>query len=105
MSHSYFVVMLDYGGTRGLEATVHPEDTRRDIVDRLVTGEDDPDRVVFIHYVAGFTIEDVTEDIMLDVGDGIQDRAERDYERQCARYYGGDIDSLREKQIEGWRLK
>lgn len=59
-SHSYFVVMIDYG-QRGLEAVVHPEDTRRDIVAMLKSGESK--HVVFIHHIDGLFIEDVTEEI------------------------------------------
>lgn len=59
-SHSYFVVMQDYG-KRGLEAVVHPEDTRRDVVAQLASGESK--HVVFIHHVDGLFIEDVTEEL------------------------------------------
>ena len=59
-SHSYFVVMIDYG-KRGLEAVVHPEDTRRDIVAQLASGESK--HVVFIHHVDGLFIEDVTNEL------------------------------------------
>ena len=59
-SHSYFVVMCDYG-KRGLEAVVHPEDTRRDIVAQLASGESK--HVVFIHHVDGLFIEDVTDEL------------------------------------------
>jgi len=59
-SHSYFVVMIDYG-KRGLEANVHPEDTRRDVVSMLASGESK--HVVFIHHVDGLFIEDVTDEL------------------------------------------
>jgi len=59
-SRSYFVVMLDLG-KRGFEAVVHPEDTRRDIVARIVSGE--IKHVAFIHYIDGLYVDDVTEDI------------------------------------------
>lgn len=59
-THSYFVVMIDYG-QRGLESVVHPEDTRRDIVAMLKSGESK--HVVFIHRVDGLSIEDVTDEI------------------------------------------
>lgn len=58
--HSYFVVMLDHG-KRGLEAIVHPEDTRRAVVEALAHGESK--HVVFIHYVDGLFIEDVTQEL------------------------------------------
>ena len=57
---SYFVVMQDYG-RKGLEAVVHPEDTRRDIVSQIAFGESK--HVVFIHQVDGLFIEDVTDEI------------------------------------------
>jgi hypothetical protein len=59
-SHSYFVVMLDLG-KRGLEAIVHPEDTRRDVVQMLASGESK--HVCFIHHVDGLYIEDVTDEL------------------------------------------
>ncbi len=59
-SHSYYVVMEDHG-KRGLEAIVHPEDTRRTIVEMLKSGESK--HVVFIHHVDGLFIEDVTSEI------------------------------------------
>lgn len=59
-SHSYFVVMIDYG-KRGLEAVVNPEHTRRDIVEMLASGESK--HVVFIHHVDGLFVEDVTDEL------------------------------------------
>ena len=56
ISHSYFVVMVDYG-KRGREAIVDPELTRRDIVANLVSGE--YGHVNFIHHVDGGLVEDV----------------------------------------------
>ena len=67
-SHSYFVVMIDYGpnypgktGPSGLEAVVNPEKTRLDIVDELASGESK--HVAFIHHVDGLYIEDVTNEL------------------------------------------
>lgn len=60
ISHSYFVVMIDHGN-RGLEAIVHPEDTRRDIISMLATGESK--HVCFIHHVDGLLVEDVTDEL------------------------------------------
>jgi len=59
-THSYYVVMQDYG-KKGLEAVVHPEDTRRDIVAQLASGESK--HVVFIHHVDGLYVEDVTNEL------------------------------------------
>ena len=60
-SHSYFVVMIDHG-KRGLEAIVHPERTRRDIIDMVRFGEFRD--IVFIHFIDGLFIEDVTQEIL-----------------------------------------
>jgi hypothetical protein len=59
-SHSYYVVMIDYGA-RGLEAVVHPEDTRRAVIEQLATGESK--HVVFIHHVDGMYIYDCTDEL------------------------------------------
>ncbi len=69
-SHSYHVVMIDHG-KRGLEAIVHPERTRRDIIDMVRHGEFK--EIAFIHYVkvkvpldglSYSSVEDVTQEIM-----------------------------------------
>lgn len=60
ISHSYFVVMTDLGQL-GLEAIVHPERTRRDIVSMIKSGE--WEHVVFIHHVDGLYVEDVTNEL------------------------------------------
>lgn len=59
-SHSYYVVMIDYGKP-GLAADVRPELTRRAVVEMLASGESK--HVVFIHHVDGLFIEDVTEEL------------------------------------------
>lgn len=59
-SHSYYVVMQDLGKL-GLEANVHPEDTRRAVVEQLAHGE--YKHVVFIHHVDGLFVEDVTNEL------------------------------------------
>ena len=62
MSHSYFVVMRDFG-RRGWEAIVDPEITRRGVISRIVSGE--YSNVVFIHHVeTGNFVVDVTAEIM-----------------------------------------
>lgn len=60
-SHSYFVVMQDYG-KRGLEATVQPEQTRRAIVEMIQHGEFKD--IAFIHHIDGLYLEDVTMELM-----------------------------------------
>jgi hypothetical protein len=64
-SHSYFVVMQNFG-RRGLEANVHPEDTRRQIVEGLKEGQ--YTHVVFIHHVEGGLVEDVTDELFEEAG-------------------------------------
>lgn len=61
IKHSYFVVMIDHG-RRGLEAVVHPEDTRRDVVAMIASGE--YSHIVFIHHVDAGLVEDVTDDLV-----------------------------------------
>ena len=60
-SHSYFVVMQDYG-QRGLEAIVAPEMTRRSIVSAIKSGE--YKLIEFIHHVDGLFVEDVTAELI-----------------------------------------
>jgi hypothetical protein len=59
----YFVVMINYG-RRGREAIVDPEITRREVVSRIASGE--YKNISFIHEVADFNVEDVTEDILVE---------------------------------------
>jgi hypothetical protein len=62
VTHSYFVVMRDFGGRIGLGADVTPELTRRNIIDRIKSEE--LDRIVFIHHVADGVAEDVTAELI-----------------------------------------
>ncbi len=64
-SHSYYVVMVDFG-RKGLEAIVHPEVTRRGIVERIRTGEYKD--VAFIHHVDGLYVYDCTAELFHDAG-------------------------------------
>jgi hypothetical protein len=57
----YFVVMIDYG-RRGREAIVDPEITRREVISRIASGE--YANISFIHEVADFAVEDLTEEIL-----------------------------------------
>ena len=57
----YFVVMIDYG-RRGREAIVDPEITRREVISRIASGE--YQNISFIHEVADFAVEDITEEIL-----------------------------------------
>jgi hypothetical protein len=60
-SHSYFVVMVDYG-RRGCEAVVDPEITRRGVIERIQSGE--YKNVVFIHEVNGGHVDDLTDELL-----------------------------------------
>ncbi len=61
ISHSYFVVMIDYG-QRGLEAIVQPEVTRREVIARIKSHEYQD--IVFIHHVDDGLVEDVTSELI-----------------------------------------
>lgn len=64
-SHSYFVVMIDYG-KRGLEAIVDPEITRREVIARIRSCEYPRDRIEFIHHVdqSDGSILDMTDELL-----------------------------------------
>jgi hypothetical protein len=57
----YFVVMIDYG-RRGREAIVDPEITRREVIERVASGE--YRNICFIYEIADVAVEDVTEEIL-----------------------------------------
>ncbi len=61
ISHSYYVVMIDYG-KRGLEAVVQPEITRREVVARIKSGEYRD--IAFVHWIADGLVEDVTSELI-----------------------------------------
>jgi hypothetical protein len=60
-SHSYYVVMEDFG-QRGLEAIVTPETTRRAVVNFIKGGN--YRLIAFIHHVDGLFVEDVTDELI-----------------------------------------
>jgi hypothetical protein len=66
MTHSYFVVMQDFG-RGGLEATVRPEETKRDIIDLIKSGE--YEKIAFIHRVHDGIAEDLTEELLAEAAD------------------------------------
>lgn len=76
----YFIVMQDYG-RRGREAIVDPEQTRRDVVARIKSGEYGV--IAFIHQVRDCTVEDVTNDLLKEAGFYEQEIDRIDY--QAAR--------------------
>ncbi len=87
-SHSYFVVMVNHGKS-GLEAIVHPEDTRRKIIDMIASGEFE--HIVFIHHVDGLYVEDVTDELVDEaetatVSEGLAQLAERDHARDLRKH-------------------
>ena len=61
-SHSYYVVMVDYG-RRGQEAIVDPEVTRSGVISRIASGEYGQE-ISFIHHVADGLVEDVTDELI-----------------------------------------
>lgn len=65
ISHSYFVVCIDYG-RKGREAVVDPEITRRGVVERIQSRE--YDRIAFIHHVHDDICEDVTNELLKEAG-------------------------------------
>lgn len=71
MTHSYYVVMIDYG-KRGLEAIVDPEITRREVIDRIATGEYDD--FLFIHHIHDGVCEDVSDELMREANNVIAER-------------------------------
>ena len=77
----YFVVMIDYG-RRGREAIVDPEITRREVVSRIASGE--YKNISFIHEIADFNVEDVTEDILAEAA--LPEIAPSDAELQAAAF-------------------
>lgn len=62
----YFVLCSDYG-RKGREAIVDPEETRRDIVDR-VRRSDYRGAIHFIHQIRDGLCEDVTNEILSEAG-------------------------------------
>ncbi|MFA6984596.1 MAG: hypothetical protein WC213_00120 [Arenimonas sp.] len=60
-----YLVLIDYGRGRGMEAIVHPEDTRRQIVEQVrdVLASDDLS-LVHVKEIDGNYIFDVTEEIV-----------------------------------------
>jgi hypothetical protein len=64
ISHSFYVLMIDYG-KKGLEAIVSPEQTRRSIIEE-VRGiiSEGRNSVAFVKFVDGNWICDVTDEIM-----------------------------------------
>jgi len=65
---NYFIVMIDYGNHRGFEAVVHPEDTRRQIIEQVreVLASDDL-HLVHVKHIDGNYCEDVTAEIVAEV--------------------------------------
>jgi len=60
----YYIVMIDYPQFNSREAVVNPELTRNAIIARIVTGEYDPDRILWIHEIADGLAIDVTDELI-----------------------------------------
>jgi hypothetical protein len=62
----YWIVMIDFGGRLGMEATVNPEDTRADIVSKVreTIKEGSSKRLVHVKEIDGNYCEDVTDDFI-----------------------------------------
>lgn len=61
-SHSYYVVMCDYG-RRGREAIVDPEVTRAGVISRIASGEYGQE-IIFIHLIEDGLVDDVTDELI-----------------------------------------
>jgi hypothetical protein len=68
MSYDYFIVMQNFG-RRGLEATVHPEETKREIIDLIKCGE--YETIAFIHRIHDGMVEDLTEELLAQAAEEI----------------------------------
>jgi hypothetical protein len=66
MNYDYFCVMVDYG-RRGLEAVVRMEETKRDILDLIKSGE--YDKIAFIHRIHDGVCEDLTEELLAEAAE------------------------------------
>lgn len=67
MNHSYYVVMIDYG-SKGREAIVDPEITRREVIARIKSGE--YRTINFIHHIDTDSgcVTDVTNEFLKEAG-------------------------------------
>lgn len=73
----YYVVMMNHG-KRGREAIVDPEITRREVINRILMLEYDPEQISFIHHVTSAGVDDVTFAII----------------SECARAALGDVQPI-----------
>jgi len=83
VSPTYFVVMIDYG-RRGREAVVDPEQTRREVVARIKSGE--YKKILFIHRVDKYGREDLTEELQAEALPLSYPLDEEPAGRQAARF-------------------
>lgn len=58
----YYVIMINF--RTGLEAIVHPEDTRRDTIDRVREALGGGKEIAFVHFVHDRAYEDVTAELI-----------------------------------------
>jgi hypothetical protein len=66
MSYDYFVVLQDFG-RRGREAIVNPNDSKRDVISLIKSGNYAP--ILFIHRIHDGMVEDLTEELMAEAAD------------------------------------
>ncbi len=71
ISHSYYVVAIDYG-KRGIEAVVKTEMTRRGAVAKVQEVIGDGLEIAFIHHIDGGYAFDCTEELMHDAGGALE---------------------------------
>lgn len=69
VNHSYFVVMMIC--TRGVEAIVDPEITRREVISRIRSKDYDPELISFIHFCDDGVVSDVTRDMLAEAADRV----------------------------------
>ncbi len=67
VTHSYFVVCIDYG-RKGREAVVDPEMTRRGAVDLIRERIGDRRAIHFVHHIHDGVCEDVTNEMLVEAG-------------------------------------
>ena len=79
-----FMLMKDYGGRLGMEATVHPERTRSSIVTeaRDLLARDEI-KIVFVKFIDGNFIEDITQEI---IDEALSDIEAEPIDRQALRF-------------------
>lgn len=105
MASSLF--FIEHRGTTGAKWFLEvdrDENSREFVVELIATGDANPVKVLEVCEDENW-VHDVTDEILREAEDEKQNRAERAWERQCQRFYGGDTVDLRQVQIEAMRVK